>query len=87
MARTALPGRVLPIILVRAWILLPFRHMDIQKRPIVGFGSSKDYVQGSLGAFFDGQIRSFSAHVGLQPLLDVLHGFLGLREVLVLHRA
>jgi hypothetical protein len=42
--------------------------MDIQERPTVGFGSSKDFVQGSLGAYFDGQIRSFSAHVGLQPL-------------------
>src|SRR5277367_4750599 len=68
MARTVLPGKVLPIILVRTWILLPSRHIDIQERPIVGSGSSKDFVQGSLGAYFDGQIRSFSAHVGLQPL-------------------
>jgi hypothetical protein len=41
--------------------------MDIQERPIVGFDDSKDFIQGSLGAYFNGQIRSFSAHVGLQP--------------------
>jgi hypothetical protein len=68
MARTALPWQVLSIILVHTWILLPPGHMDSQERPIVGFGNSKDFVQGSLGAYFDGQIRSFSAHVGSQPL-------------------
>jgi hypothetical protein len=66
--RTSLPGWVLPIILVRTWIFFPFRHMDIQERPIVGFGSLKDFIQGSLGAYLDGGIHSFSAHVGLQPL-------------------
>lgn len=42
--------------------------MDIQEHPIVRFGSLKDFIQGSLGAYLDGEIRSFSAHVGLQPL-------------------
>jgi hypothetical protein len=68
MARTTLPGWVLPIILFRTWILLPSWHMNVQERPIVGFGSTKDFVQGSIGTYFDGQICSFSAYVGLQPL-------------------
>lgn len=64
------PRYLLPIILIEPFILLPSRHMDIEKSPILLRRSILHHVNDCLCAGFRGQIGTTPAQVSLEPLVN-----------------